>query len=69
MRQTYAFLLTVLPAEGKCDELHGRIRTIATGCEVNFTSLEQLASIIRGTVTQSQVKLCDADPEDWQLTQ
>jgi hypothetical protein len=69
MRQTYAFLLTVLPVEGSCDELHGRIRTIATGCEVKFTSLEQLASIIRGTVTQPQIKLCDADPEDWQLTQ
>lgn len=69
MRQTYAFLLTVLPAEGTCDELHGRIRTIATGCETNFTSLEQLASIIRGTVNQSQVRLCDGDLEDMQLSQ
>jgi len=54
MRQTYAFLLTVLPAESGANNIRGRVKLIATGCETNFTSMEQLAEILRNSVSKPQ---------------
>ena len=63
MRQSYAFLLTVLPDEESKYELRGRVRMIATGTELTFTSMEQLAEILRHNACEPQLPMCDGEPD------
>jgi hypothetical protein len=50
MRKKYTFLLTILPPETTNIPVQGRIEVIATGKTENFTSLEELRSIIENTI-------------------
>lgn len=45
MRQSHAFLLTVLLPDDE-SELRGRVQFIATGREATFTSMEQLSQFL-----------------------
>ncbi len=42
MRQSHAFLLTVLLDDGDTPSLHGRIRFIATDRELLFTQIDEM---------------------------